>query len=150
MWPRLQRPLKLAPLQLLKSPSEGIGVLLRNKQLLGQNSLCSGVDRQRRCTTLSLIGHRTGRSSSRELVLGWLRRLLGSRAINSNKLVEDYLMCSGSCWVYKLWSIAMAGDHKRCILVYEKNQAEKMIHDTLKMMWITAMNESASSDSTIW
>lgn len=39
VWPRLQRPLNLAPLQMFKSPSEGIGVLLRNKQLLGQNSL---------------------------------------------------------------------------------------------------------------
>lgn len=39
VWPRLQRPLNFAPLQLFKSPSENIGVLLRNKQLLGQNSL---------------------------------------------------------------------------------------------------------------
>lgn len=39
VWPRLQRPLNFAPLQMFKSPSEGIGVLLRNKQLLGQNSL---------------------------------------------------------------------------------------------------------------
>lgn len=96
VWPRLQRPLNFAPLQMLKSPSEGIGVLLRNKQLLGQNSLWSRVDRQQRCTTLVLIGRQTGRSSSRELMLGWLRRLLGSRAINSNKLMEDYLMCSSS------------------------------------------------------
>lgn len=39
VWPRMQRPLNFAPLQMFKSPSEGIGVLLRNKQLLGQNSL---------------------------------------------------------------------------------------------------------------
>lgn len=39
VWPRLQRPLNFAPLQMFKSPREGIGVLLRNKQLLGQNSL---------------------------------------------------------------------------------------------------------------
>lgn len=38
VWPRLQSPLNFAPLQLFKSPCEGVGVLLRNKQLLGQNS----------------------------------------------------------------------------------------------------------------
>lgn len=37
--PLWQRTLNLAPLQMFKSPSEGIGVLLRNEQLLGQNSL---------------------------------------------------------------------------------------------------------------
>lgn len=39
VWPWLQSPLNFAPLQLFKSPCEGVGVLLRNKQLLGQNSL---------------------------------------------------------------------------------------------------------------
>lgn len=41
VWPQLQRPLNPAPPQLFKSPSEGTGVLLRNKELLGQNSLGS-------------------------------------------------------------------------------------------------------------
>ncbi|KAK5886039.1 hypothetical protein CesoFtcFv8_017117 [Champsocephalus esox] len=36
--PWLLRPLNFTPLQMFKSPSEGIAVLLRNKQL-GQNSL---------------------------------------------------------------------------------------------------------------
>ncbi|TNN83075.1 hypothetical protein EYF80_006682 [Liparis tanakae] len=39
VWPRLQKPLKFAPHQMFKSPSEGIQILLRNKQLFGLNSL---------------------------------------------------------------------------------------------------------------
>lgn len=71
-----ETPPNLAALQMFKSPSEGIAVLLRNKQLLGQNSLSDPrVDRQQWC-----------RTSSGELMLGWFRRLPGGRTISSNRL----------------------------------------------------------------
>lgn len=57
VWSWLQRPLNFTPLQMFESPNEGIGALLRNKQLLGQSSLLDPrVDRQQRYRIPLLIG----------------------------------------------------------------------------------------------
>lgn len=94
VWPRLLRPLNFAPLQMFKSPTEGIAVLLRNKQLLGQNSpWIPGWTANGHAEPWLPIGRRTCSASSGEMMHGWFGRLRGSRAINSNKVVGNYLMC---------------------------------------------------------
>lgn len=57
VWPRLPWPLDFAQRQMFKSPTEGVAVLQRNEEVLGQNRLwirgwTAGDD----CRTLLLIG----------------------------------------------------------------------------------------------
>lgn len=98
VWPRLQRPLNFARLQMFKSPSEGTGVLQRNKELLGQNSLWIPgwipwwtASSEAEPFFWLVSGH--AERSPGSWCLGGSGDCQAAATINPNKLVENYLMC---------------------------------------------------------
>lgn len=136
MWPLLQRPLNLDPLQMFKSPREGIEVLLRNKQLLGQNSLwIPGWTASSVAETVYWLASRHAEHPPGSKMLGWFRRLLGSSAINSNKLVLNVDQALAECTDYGQYQLNIYWVHKRAALACYGNHTEKNESRETKYKW---------------
>lgn len=88
----------------LRVPRRALEPPLRNKQLLVQNSpLDPSVDRQQRCRTYPDWLTDVESTPPGSQCLGGLGDCPGHCAINSNKLVENYLMCVRPLAEYTYW-----------------------------------------------